>query len=143
MKRNMVESLIDRRKKTKLLILKKIITKIILFLGADIPIGVSIGDQVGFAHNALGTVINSNVIIKDKAAIFHNVTIGRATVYSSQPIDIVIEEGAIICAGAKVLTDNKFIVGKNSIIAANAVLLNSTGEGEIWGGVPARLIRKL
>lgn len=32
------------------------------------------------------------------------------------------------------------IIGENAVVAANAVLLNSIGPGEIWGGVPARLL---
>jgi len=32
------------------------------------------------------------------------------------------------------------IVGKNSVIGANAVLFNSTGENEIWAGIPAQKI---
>jgi serine O-acetyltransferase len=31
-------------------------------------------------------------------------------------------------------------VGRGTVVAANAVLLNSTGEAEIWAGVPARRV---
>ena len=34
----------------------------------------------------------------------------------------------------------KLTIGENSVIAANAVLLNSVPENEVWGGIPARKI---
>lgn len=47
----------------------------------------------------------------------------------------IVEDGAVICSGAKVIGKKGILkIGKNSIIAANAVLLNSTGPNEIWGG---------
>lgn len=33
-------------------------------------------------------------------------------------------------------------IAKGTIVAANAVLLCSTGENEIWAGVPAKCIGK-
>jgi serine O-acetyltransferase len=73
------------------------------------------------------------------------VTIGRADVYLdfnySDMKEIIIADDVILCAGCKVLTkDEQLIIRKGTIIAANAVLLNSTGEYEIWAGVPAKKI---
>lgn len=56
---------------------------------------------------------------------------------------IVLKDGCILCAGVKVIcNEGTLVVGKNTIVAANAVLLCSTGDNEIWAGVPARLIKK-
>lgn len=45
--------------------------------------------------------------------------------------------GCIIWTGAKVLCkDGILTVGKNTVIAANAVLTQSTGDNEIWAGIP-------
>ena len=50
-------------------------------------------------------------------------------------------DDVIICAGAKILfKENKLIVGKGTVIGANAVLTCSTGEYEIWAGILARKI---
>lgn len=50
-------------------------------------------------------------------------------------------DDAIICAGAKLLfSDKTLIVGKGTVIGANAVLTQSTGDYEIWAGIPARKI---
>lgn len=46
--------------------------------------------------------------------------------------NIIIKENAIICAGAKKLCkEGTLTIGKNSIVAANAVLLNSIGDNEV------------
>ena len=82
--------------------------------------------------------------------IFHQVTYGRGDLYkidprvkSSEFERIILKEGAVLCAGAKVICNRgTVVVGRNTIVAANAVLLQSTGNDEIWAGVPARLIRK-
>lgn len=46
-----------------------------------------------------------------------------------------------MCAGSKILAKDNLVVGKNTIIAANSVLLKSTGENEVWGGIPARRLK--
>ena len=56
---------------------------------------------------------------------------------------IVIEKGAVLCVGAKIICNKGILtVGKQTIIGANAVLTKSTGEDEIWAGVPAKFIKK-
>lgn len=141
MEQNLVTKLIYKRKKIKSRYLKKIYTKIISLCGADIPINVHFGDNVILCHNCLGSVIYDGTYIADSVKIYQNVTIGQADPLTKNPATISICEGAVICAGAKVLSKNNLVVGKNTIIAANAVLLCSTGENEIWGGIPAHLIK--
>lgn len=79
--------------------------------------------------------------------IFQNVTLGRADVYKtakdapSEFQGFLIKEGACICAGAKLICKKgMLVIGKNAVVGANAVLLNSIGDNEIWSGVPARFI---
>lgn len=97
-----------------------------------------------FVHGAVGTVFHPKTKIGRGVWIFQGVTIGK--VYPWNPDDgnggCVIEDNAILCAGAKILfkDDEQLIVGEGSIIAANAVLTQSTGPNEIWGGVPAKRI---
>lgn len=126
-------------------LLNKIIHTLLLKKGLEIPSSVIIGENCDFPHNSVGTVIHPDTVIKDNVKIYQNVTIGRADIYedykSSKMKKIIIEEGAIICAGAKILSkQEELVIGKNSIIGANAVLLNSTGENEIWAGVPAKKV---
>ena len=138
---NEVTKLIIIRKKVKNRMLKKIITKIIYFLGADIPVDVYVGDNVEFCHNSLGTVIHPNTIIKNNVSVYQNVTIGRAKIKDKVRIKVIVDDSAVLCAGSKILAKDKLIVGKNTIIAANSVLLNSTGENEVWAGIPAKRVK--
>lgn len=116
-------------------------------LGVDIPRSVKIGKNVTFPHNSVGTVIHDNTVIEDNVRIYQNVTLGRADVYKTKENSnpnfqgFHIKKGACICAGAKLICkEGTLTVGENAIVAANAVLLNSIGPGEIWGGVPAKRI---
>ncbi len=127
-------------------IIKKIARRVVLSKGADIPFNVNVGKNVEFPHNALGTVIHPFTSIEDKVKIYQNVTIGRGDIWKeydpSNNLSFLIKEGAILCAGSKVIASKgRIVVGKNTIIAANAVLLQSTGENEIWGGIPAKKLK--
>lgn len=112
------------------------------------PPRVEVGRDVELLHNGIGTVIHPTTVIGDGACICQNVTVGDATNWPGydgkgrfEGVDV--GEGAMICAGAKVLgSDGVLLVGKGTVVGANAVLTQSTGEDEIWAGVPARLIRK-
>lgn len=44
--------------------------------------------------------------------------------------------------GANVFINPGVTVGKNSVVGANSVVTKNIPPNEIWGGVPARLIRK-
>lgn len=124
---------------------KKIVAKLILLRGVDLPAEVSIGENVTFAHNAVGSVIHRHTIIEKDVYIFPSVTIGKADIFedytNSKVNGFIIHEGAALCAGAKILCkEGTLEIGKKSIVAANAVLTHSIGPYEIWGGVPAKLI---
>lgn len=121
---------------------------ILKIIGVEIPLSVKLGKDVAFPHWAYGLVIHKNTEIEDDVRLYQGVTIGRADVYNdiqdSKFIGIRIASGAIIGAGAKVLgSEGVLVVGKGTIIGANSVLLESTGEFEIWAGNPARKIRDL
>lgn len=123
----------------------RIAKQINLLLGVDIPRAVKLGKNVTFPHNSVGTVIHENTVIEDDVKIYQNVTLGRADIYKpvkdSKFEGFVIKKGACICAGAKLICkEGTLVVGENAVVAANAVLLNSIGPGEIWGGIPAKLI---
>lgn len=118
---------------------------ILLVCGLDLPASVEVGRNVSFPHNSLGTVIHPNTVIEDDVTIYHQVTLGRAEVMypatETNFIDITVKKGAILCAGAKILSkEPHMVIGENAIVAANAVLTHSIGANEIWGGVPAHLL---
>lgn len=128
--------------------IRKIYTKIlIVFFGLDIGIDAKIGKNVNFKHGGLGTVIHTCTAIDDNVMIMSGVTVGRSDVWiprkQSKYKGVHIMEGAIIGTGAKILGKEEVLtIGKNTIIGANSVLLESTGDNEIWGGIPAKFIKK-
>jgi serine O-acetyltransferase len=92
-------------------------------------------------------VIHSKTRIGKRVKVYPGVTVGRADIYrpmsASRFEGVVIEDEAILCPGAKVLCkEGVLTVGKGTVIGANAVLLQSTGEGELWAGLPARCVGK-
>jgi len=116
-------------------------------LGAEIPREVPVGEGFEMAHGGFGVVIHSRAEIGKRVKIYPGVTIGRADIYrpagNSLFVGVVIEDDVILCPGAKVLCKEGVLrVRRGSVIGANAVLLESTGEEEIWAGVPARCIGK-
>lgn len=143
---NQVEGLIHKRKKHKNKFLIHWYTKRIRRYGLDVHPEVKIGKNVRFLHDGLGTVIHKTSIIDDNVMIMQNVTLGRSDIWvdydKAKMKGIHVKKGAVICTGAKVLCKNGVLtVGENTIIAANAVLTKSTGDNEVWAGVPARKIK--
>jgi serine O-acetyltransferase len=128
-------------------ILGKLAYYLLKLLGAEIPRSVQIGEGFQLEHGGFGVVIHSKTRIGRRVKVYPGVTVGRADIYrpmnASRFEGVVIEDEAILCPGAKVLCkEGVLIVGKGTVIGANAVLLQSTGEGELWAGMPAHCVGK-
>ncbi len=116
-------------------------------LGAEIPRSVPIGEGFELAHGGFGVVVHSKTRIGKRVKLYPGVTLGRADIYrptaQSMFEGIVIEDDVILSPGCKVLCKSGvLIVRRGCVIGANAVLLESTGEDEIWAGNPARCVGK-
>ena len=114
-------------------------------LGIEVPRPVPIGSGLEIAHGGFGIVIHSKAQIGQRVKIYPGVTLGRADIYKpaaeSQFEGISIEDDVILSPGCKVLCKTGMLqVGRGTVIGANAVLLESTGDWEIWAGVPARKV---
>lgn len=125
--------------------LRRIVYFVLKLLSIEIPVSVQIGRELILVHGGFGVVIHPKATIKDNVRIYPGVTLGRGDVYrppeESRFEAIVVQSGAIIGTGAKVLcTDGVLVVGYDTVIGANAVLTCSTGDGELWAGIPARKI---
>ncbi len=96
----------------------------------SIRIGNGVNIQDG---SVLHTLYEKSVIeIGDHVSVGHNVTIHGATV----------GDYALVGMGATVLDHAR--VGEGAIVAAGSVVLSHTviEPGTVWGGVPARFIKK-
>ena len=116
-------------------------------LGVELPRAVPIGADLEIAHGGFGIVIHSRARIGNRVKLYPGVTLGRADIYKpaseSRFEGIVIEDDVILSPGCKILCKEGILrVGRGTVIGANAVLLQSTGEREIWAGIPARCIGK-
>ncbi|MCL4257948.1 MAG: hypothetical protein KJZ53_05395 [Anaerolineales bacterium] len=114
-------------------------------LGVEIPRAVQIGPGFDLVHGGVGVVIHPRGVIGANVKIYPGVTLGRADVHlpasQSKFEGIQIGDDAILAPGSKVLCkDGVLKVGRGTVLGANAVLLQSTGEGETWAGLPAKRV---
>lgn len=114
-------------------------------LGVEIPRSVKVGPNFELAHGAVGLVVHSKTVIGADVKIYPGVTLGRADIHrpmsESKFEGILIGDGVILCPGAKVLCNEGVLtVRRGTVVGANAVLLESTGEDEIWVGMPAKCV---
>lgn len=114
-------------------------------LGVELPRRVPIGRDFELAHGGVGVVIHSRSKIGDRVKIYPGVTLGRSDIY--RPMErsrfegIIIEDDVILSPGVKVLCKEGVLrVRRGTVVGANAVLTQSTGEDEVWAGIPARCI---
>ena len=109
-----------------------------------------IGNHVGMSHCAV-TAMNS-VVIEDHVLIGSNTMIADTDFH---PVDaaarlagsegtrtapVHICENAFI--GARCIILKGVTIGKNAVVGAGSVVTRDIPENEIWGGNPAKLIRK-
>lgn len=102
--------------------------------GISIPPTVKIGKGLLIEHFG-GIVINSTAEIGNFCTISHCVTIGNKVPGGKSPK---IGNNVYICVGAKVLGD--ITIGNNSVIGANAVVLESVPAYSVAAGIPAKII---
>jgi serine O-acetyltransferase len=113
--------------------------------GAEVPRSVEIGKGFTLVHGGFAVVIHPNTKIGDNVKVYPGVTIGRADIHlpieQSKFLGIEIEDDVILSPGSKVLCKEGVLrVGRGTVIGANAVLLESTGDGEVWAGLPAKKV---
>jgi len=114
-------------------------------LGAEVPRSVEIGEGFALVHGGFGVVIHPRTRIGNNVKIYPGVTLGRADIHL--PIErskfqgIEIGDEVILSPGSKVLCKEGVLrVAGGTLLGANAVLLESTGEDEVWVGLPAQKV---
>ncbi|GAA3283656.1 hypothetical protein [Paenarthrobacter aurescens] len=116
-----------------------------LVFGIDSPAQMVVGEGLRLVHSGRGTVFYPLTTIGTNVRIYHQVTLGRKDAHlplaQSKMERLIVGDDVVIFPGAKVLAgDGITSIGNGTIIAANAVLMSSTGDYEIWAGIPARRV---
>ena len=116
----------------------RLISQISRFLtGIEIHPGAQIGRRF-FIDHGMGIVIGETAEIGDDVMIFHQVTLG-GTGKDKGKRHPTIENNVIISAGVKVL--GPIVIGENSKIGANAVVLHDIPKNATAVGIPAKVVR--
>ena len=125
-------------------LIARIISQIIrFFTGIEIHPGAKIGKNL-FIDHGMGVVIGETSEIGNNVTIYHAVTLGG----SSPSIDSerqrhekrhpTIGDDVVIGSGAQII--GPIIVGNNSRIAANAVVVKDVPENATMVGIPAKAV---
>ena len=109
-----------------------------LFCNSVVYSSTKIGKNCTFAYGGIATVVHPKTVIGNNVTISQCVTIGGRSGFKELPI---IEDNVYIGAGAKVL--GPITIGANSIIGANAVVINNVDENKIVAGIPAKVIKNI
>ncbi|KAK1280531.1 hypothetical protein QJS04_geneDACA023171 [Acorus gramineus] len=102
--------------------------------------GISVGSETNIQDNSLIHVAKSNLSGKVKPTIIGDrVTVGHSAVLHG----CTVENEAFVGMGATLL--DGVVVETNAMVAAGALVRQDTRipSGEVWGGNPARFLRKL
>jgi len=106
-----------------------------MLFGCDFGVGVTIGGGLYLPH-PFGIVVNADCKLGRNVTLLQGVTLG--IVDPSQPGCPVLEDGARVSAGAKLL--GGITVGRGAVIGANAVVLRDVPGFRVAVGIPARIL---
>jgi len=113
------------------------------FTGIEIHPKAKIGKNL-FIDHGMGVVIGETSEISDNVTIYHNVTLGgtspsiNTNEQRNSKRHPTLEENVVVGSGAQIL--GPVVVGKNSLIGANAVVTKDVPEKSIMAGNPAKKI---
>ena len=108
--------------------------------GIEIHPKAKIGKNL-FIDHGMGVVIGETSEIGDNVTIYHNVTLGgiAPSINANDQRNVkrhpTLEDNVVVGSGAQIL--GPVIVGRNSLIGANAVVTKNVPEKSIMVGIPA------
>lgn len=102
--------------------------------GIEIHPGATIGRRF-FIDHGMGVVIGETAVIGDDVMLYHGVTLGGKSRGSGKRHPT-LGDGVQVGAGAKIL--GPIVVGRGSIVGANAVVTRDAPADSLLVGVPAR-----
>lgn len=106
------------------------------FTGIEIHPGATIGPGF-FIDHGMGVVIGETAEIGANVTLYHGVTLGGVSLEKGKRHPT-LEDGVVVGAGAKVL--GNIVIGANSRIGANAVVVKSVPPESVVVGVPGQVV---
>ena len=113
------------------------------FTGIEIHPKAKIGKNL-FIDHGMGVVIGETSEIGDNVTIYHNVTLGGVapSINSNDQRNTkrhpTLQDNVVVGSGAQIL--GPVVVGRNSLIGANAVVTKDVPEKSIMIGIPAKRV---
>lgn len=105
--------------------------------GIEIHPGAVIGKRL-FIDHGTGIVIGETTRIGDDVTLFHQVTLG-GTGKSTGKRHPTIKNNVMVSAGAKIL--GAVVIGENSKIGANSIVLGNVPKNATAVGIPAKIVK--
>lgn len=129
-------------------------------IGGDIVLRLVVRKKASLIMGNNVGISNSTIVCWNKIEMGNNINIGGGCkiwdtdFHSTDPFDRVGSDNANVKTSPIKICDYAFIgggsiilkgvkIGKNAVVAAGSVVTKSIPENEIWGGNPARYIRRL
>jgi serine O-acetyltransferase len=106
------------------------------FTGIEIHPGAKIGCRF-FIDHGMGVVIGETAEVGCDVTLYHGVTLGGVSLEKGKRHPT-LEDGVVVGAGAKVL--GNIVIGANSRIGANAVVVHSVPPDSVVVGVPGQVV---
>ncbi len=120
-------------------LLARLLSHINRFLtGIEIHPGARIGKGF-FIDHGMGVVIGETAEIGDNVTLYHQVTLGGVSLKKEKRHPTV-KDHVVVGAGAKIL--GPFVVGENSKIGANSVVVKEVPPNSTVVGIPGKVVKK-
>lgn len=119
----------------------RFISQIVRILtGIEIHPGATIGKRL-FIDHGMGVVIGETTIIGDDCVLYQGVTLGGVgTGENKKKRHPTLKNNVMVSAGAKVIGD--IILGNNSIVGAQTVVLKEVPDNCTVVGIPAYIVKQ-
>ncbi len=129
----------NRLWRARLILLATFVANLARWLtGIEIHPAAQLGARL-FIDHGMGVVIGETAIVGADVTLYHGVTLG-GTSLSHGKRHPTVEDNVIIGAGAKIL--GNIVIGRNSRIGANAVVVKDVAADKVVVGIPGRAITR-
>lgn len=121
----------------RIFLLARWVSQLMRFLtGIEIHPGATIGPGF-FIDHGMGVVIGETAEIGRNVTLYHGVTLGGVSLEKGKRHPT-LEDNVVVGAGAKVL--GNIVIGENSRIGANAVVVKAVPPNSVVVGVPGEVV---